>query len=69
VWQALRAALEACALAQTTGDVAAMQQHCTTMRELMTRGREDSAAWHEIYTVWGQRCKLVQTEAKRLLTM
>jgi hypothetical protein len=61
VWQALRAVLEAFGLAQRAGDVATMQQHFTSMRELVTKGSADYAAWAEIYTVWGQRCKLVQT--------
>jgi hypothetical protein len=69
LWQDLRGALDAFALAQARVDVDAMDRHCATMRQLVTQGSDDYAAWSEIYRVWEARCRLTHTEAKTLLML
>jgi hypothetical protein len=69
LWQALREALDAFALAQAAGDIPAMTRGFATMRQLVRQGSDDSQAWAEIYRVWDTRSKLTQQETKTLVAM
>jgi hypothetical protein len=69
VWQALGTALDALNRAMSGNDLAAMQTHLATLRQLITAGNDDRAAWQEIQALWETRCRLTQTETKTLMTM
>jgi hypothetical protein len=69
LWQGLREALDAFTVAQTARDVPRMQSHLTTLRQLITQGSADTAAWADIQQLWDMRCRLVQTELKTLVSL
>jgi hypothetical protein len=69
LWQDLRAAMDAFALAQGRHDMASMDHHFATLRALVTQGSDDAAAWGEIYRCWEARVKLTRQEAQTLMTM
>jgi hypothetical protein len=69
LWQALRDTLDAFAVAQAAGNVAHMKQHLGTLRQLVSQGSADTAAWEEIMQLWDRRCRLVQTEIKTLVSL
>jgi hypothetical protein len=68
-WQALCAALDTFAAALAVKDGATMTQQLQRMRQLATGGRDDHRTWQEILSLWDSRCKLTQTESKRLVAM
>lgn len=65
-WRALREALEAFSRAMGSGDMAGMDTHFTTMRDLVTRGSADAEAWVEIERLLDTRRRLAQAEVKTL---
>lgn len=69
LWQALKMALDAFSLAMAAREVATMERHFATMRQLVQQGSDDHAAWAEIQTLWETRARLTQTETKTLLTL
>ena len=66
-WQALRESLDAFSTAMAVGDVATMHRHFATMRQLVTQGSDDAAAWADIQRLWETRCRLTMTEQKTLI--
>jgi hypothetical protein len=68
-WQAMCSTLDTFVAALAVKDAQAMNAQLQTMRQLTTQGREDHVAWREIQSLWETRCKLTQTESKRLVAM
>jgi hypothetical protein len=69
LWKELRETFDAFEQAQATGDMAGMNRHWATTRQLVRKGSDDYAAWSEIYRVWEARCRLTNQEAKTLLSL
>lgn len=68
-WRQLQEALEAFSQAMAAGDLAQMDRHFATMRQVVQRGAADARAWEEVYAVVETRLKQVPAHVKTLQTL
>jgi hypothetical protein len=65
-WRAAQAAMNAFDAAKARGQLAEMQLHLDRLKELLTGGAGDYAAWDKVMALVEQRRRLVDSEARRL---
>lgn len=68
IWKKAQTAYEELETALDNEDEVLTRKRREELRELLTEGRNDSAAWLEVIALIGERRKLVESEAKRRTT-